>query len=119
MLGSAEANAYDSKRIELMQDMSQPWQHYFVNSSHNTYLVGDQLESKSSVDAYKNALIRGCRCVELDVWDGANSDPIIMHGHTLTSKISFRDVIATIKQYAFVASNYPLILSLEVHCNVE
>lgn len=50
------------------------------------------------------ALKRGCRCVEVDCWEGSDGEPIVYHGHTLTSKILFRDVISTLKEYAFKVS---------------
>lgn len=47
------------------------------------------------------ALRAGCRCVELDCWEGPDGEPVVYHGHTLTSKILFRDVIESIRDYAF------------------
>lgn len=186
------------------EDLSWPMSAYFISSSHNTYLTGNQLYSDSTTEAYANVLRRGCRCVEIDVWDGTGSDaessesssdeenaadltkkvssssssqtdrlaklksslpesvtarlsktgalrrklertashhltsankspssmrsssstslsnePRVLHGYTLTKEVSFREVCATIRKHAFEASDLPLIISLEVHCNSE
>lgn len=40
----------------------------------------------------------------VDCWDGPEGMPVIYHGHTLTTKIKFSDVLTTIKEHAFVTS---------------
>lgn len=46
-----------------------------------------------------------CCCVSaVDCWDGPDGMPVIYHGHTLTTKIKFCDVLTTIKEHAFITS---------------
>ena len=142
-----EANrVLDPCQMEVCEDMSLPLTDYYIATSSNTYLCGHQLFGSSSVEMYSQALKRGCRCVELDCWDGRIEGdryiPIIYNGHSLTTALDFREVVEAsllpasppthapppsprtsppgtqvIRRDAFAVSEFPLILSLEMHCS--
>lgn len=58
---------------------SLPLNRYFISSSHNTYLQGKQLGETPTVETYVQVLQQGCRCIEIDVWDG-DEGPVVCHG---------------------------------------
>ncbi|KAG5492428.1 hypothetical protein JKF63_01006 [Porcisia hertigi] len=116
----------EPRQLRLTDSMDHPLPHGFINSSYNTYLSGNQLNSESACSMYRDALLAGCRCVEVDCWDGPRGIPVVYHVCTMTTKISFNDVIQTINDYAFQnpaeapegawnPREFPVIVSLEAH----
>ncbi|KAK4945303.1 hypothetical protein LTR10_015462 [Elasticomyces elasticus] len=124
----------DKPHIEVpaeVNDRSYPLPEYFISSSHNTYLIGQQLYGTTSTKGYETALNAGARCVEIDAWDNEKDpeEPKVTHGYTLVSNISFRNVCETMRDFVDREEAQardepgtrpgPIFLSLENHCGTK
>lgn len=113
-------------------DMNQPLSHYWISTSHDTY-VGKVPEAFAGrlvpngpqaldLDAhqYTAALLRGVRCLELDVWDDEVTKEPVVALLSNSKSISLRLVLESIRY--FLNQNpytFPVILKMENRCSTE
>lgn len=101
---------------QVHHDMDAPLAHYFLYTGHNSYLTGNQLSSDSSIEPIIKALVRGVRVIELDLWPNSSGNSVdVCHGGTLTKPVELIECFRAIKEYAFSASEFPLVLTFEDH----
>ncbi|KAK4275160.1 hypothetical protein QN277_018290 [Acacia crassicarpa] len=113
-LFSSELNPPIGSRVH--QDMKASASQYFIFTGHNSYLTGNQLSSDCSDVPIIKALNRGVRVVELDIWPNPTKDDVlVLHGRTLTAPVELIKCLKSIKEHAFAASPYPVIITLEDH----
>ena len=96
-----------------------PLTHFWIATSHNSYAVGHQLTGYADEAMYRRLLLQGCRSLEIDCWNGRRGEPVVTHGNTLVNKISFASVAKAVRETAFITSQAPVILSLEMHCGAK
>lgn len=119
MLNSRELEVYDRKIMNKELDLDHPLTDYYMRCTHNTYLTGHQLTSKSSEMMYSLAMLYGYRLVELDCYNASGDDIKITHGYTLATNLEVRDILRALKETAFYNSSLPVVLTIENHLDAK
>ena len=113
-------NLFNPAHQHVYQDMNRPIGDYFLYSSHNTYIAGNQLYGNASLDAIQRALVAGVRVIELDCMVGSsgkyNNQIIVKHRFTPMHPILLSKCLHVVKRWAFATTDYPVILTIENHC---
>ena len=106
-------------------DMTRPLNQYWINTSHKAFQgKHGYVNEADGAQPYIFALQRGCRCLEIDIWDGAG---LQLESVVVRSKESPRtdvglpvqEVLSAIRSFLLsVPYSYPIILSIENNCTV-
>lgn len=127
------------------RDMNYPLQHYFISCSDGVDLDVPKKEVKSNSlledthrpNCYANAINSGCRALELRCYESrvtptSDDVDVFVGSRKVTTRITFKgklrhisfslisttETIIHIQRTAFLHTQYPLILMLEVSCGI-
>jgi hypothetical protein len=106
-------------------DMTRPLSHYWINTSHKAFQgKHGYVNEADGAQPYIFALQRGCRCLEIDVWDGAGihlESPVVRSKESSKTDASLpvQEVLSAIRSFLLsVPYSYPIILSIENNCTM-
>ncbi|KAM8748996.1 inactive phospholipase C-like protein 1 [Acanthopagrus schlegelii] len=130
-LQSPECQLLDPEHLGVCQDMNMPLSHYYISTSYRSYLLDDQVHGRADLGGLIKALQSGCRCVELGVTDGPEGEPLLgvdygpdiprhhhhHHHHHHHAPVTIRSALEVVNKYAFLTSQYPLLLYLCQRCS--
>lgn len=106
---------------------------FFFSTSYRSYLLDDQVHGRADLGGLIKALQSGCRCVELGVTDGTEGEPLLgvdcgpdvtHHSHhqqhySHHAPVTFKSALEVVIKYAFLASQYPLLVYLCQRCSLS
>ena len=108
-------------------NMKQPLSHYWINTSHDTFISKAPSKTKKEYQLdeqmYTSALYRGVRCIEMDLFDGTDDRPVIARFEPQSPEdpcLDVANVLKIIRSFLLEHPNsYPVILNIENHCSFD
>ncbi|KAL7580239.1 hypothetical protein ACA910_012978 [Epithemia clementina (nom. ined.)] len=116
-------------------DMSRPLSHYFIATSHASFLnipvhlpgasswnqFDFVVSDKAEVESIYTALYRGVRCLEVVAWDGPNQiEPIVGLSDDDRKSLRFRNCLYAITYFLDEhPESFPILLKIENHCSTK
>lgn len=120
------------------EEMTHPLSHYWINTSHDTYLAKlsdgfgaprnrENIANARATDVqmYTSALLRGVRALEVDTWDGVfeYQGPVVARRqptHSNELPVLFSDVLRAVRSFLLsYPDSLPILLCIENHCSLE